>query len=301
MLKFDKFIFLNEQSNQSRKFSLGKLEGVEIFLEALSRRNLTTDKEIYDYMFWKGGDSRKYVVVSINNFNIPFYISTGGGNKKYVEKNKWYPFLGYHKLTGWLNKGGEDDIRNYYNIEVLKEISEALNKRFGTNPETTLSREGKPWEKIYDMTEYTLSMINKNMKPVSKDESTPDILKEQIEIIRNELRKYFPAELVDKNKDELTKEFMKYLKMIIDDNLNEEQIKNFINDGRFPSAMFCYKPIFDFLKSEEGVHFYGQEFMKEPGKDYKEILKKVLNNNYADLVIDRLLKVVSNLYVKISI
>jgi hypothetical protein len=73
---------------------------------------------------------RKIVVIPINGRNIPFYLSTGGGGKKGVPAGKWYPFFGLSE-EGWFNKLGEKEINNYYGSEVLKGLSEALDRNIG--------------------------------------------------------------------------------------------------------------------------------------------------------------------------
>lgn len=69
-------------------------------------------------------------VVDINGFKMPFYISTGKGGKKNVPTGKWYPIFGIAS-DGWLNKTTEKEILNYYNSPVLRQIAEALDKKYG--------------------------------------------------------------------------------------------------------------------------------------------------------------------------
>jgi len=73
---------------------------------------------------------RKIIIIPINGRNIPFYLSTGGGGKKGVPAGKWYPFFGLSE-EGWFNKLGEKEINNYYGSEVLKGLSEALDRNIG--------------------------------------------------------------------------------------------------------------------------------------------------------------------------
>jgi len=39
-------------------------------------------------------EGRNIVVVNIDGFHMPFYMSTGSGGKKNVPAGRWYPFFG---------------------------------------------------------------------------------------------------------------------------------------------------------------------------------------------------------------
>ena len=73
---------------------------------------------------------RKIVLVNINGVDVPFYLSTGMGRKYSVESGKWYPFFGLDP-DGWFNKGDEDDINDYYGSSNLRNVADALNKKWG--------------------------------------------------------------------------------------------------------------------------------------------------------------------------
>jgi hypothetical protein len=73
---------------------------------------------------------RKIVVVDVDGFRIPFYLSTGHGGKANVTSGKWYPFFGISE-DGWLNKLGENEINGYYGSDILREISEELDRQIG--------------------------------------------------------------------------------------------------------------------------------------------------------------------------
>ena len=73
---------------------------------------------------------RKIVLVNINGVDMPFYLSTGQGRKYSVESGKWYPFFGLDP-DGWFNKGSEDDINDYYGSSNLRNVAEALDKKWG--------------------------------------------------------------------------------------------------------------------------------------------------------------------------
>lgn len=73
---------------------------------------------------------RKIILANINGVKVPFYLSTGSGNKAFVESGKWYPFFGLDP-DGWFNKGTEDEINDFYGSAKLKEVAEKLNKKYG--------------------------------------------------------------------------------------------------------------------------------------------------------------------------
>lgn len=73
---------------------------------------------------------RKIVLVNINGVDMPFYLSTGMGHKYGVLSGKWYPFFGLDP-DGWFNKGDEDDINDYYGSTKLRNVAEALDKKWG--------------------------------------------------------------------------------------------------------------------------------------------------------------------------
>lgn len=73
---------------------------------------------------------RKIVLVNINGVDMPFYLSTGQGRKYSVESGKWYPFFGLDP-DGWFNKGSEEDINDYYGSVNLRNVAQALDKKWG--------------------------------------------------------------------------------------------------------------------------------------------------------------------------
>lgn len=73
---------------------------------------------------------RKIVLVNMNGVDMPFYLSTGQGRKYSVESGKWYPFFGLDP-DGWFNKGDEDDINEYYGSAKLRNVAEALDRKWG--------------------------------------------------------------------------------------------------------------------------------------------------------------------------
>jgi len=81
---------------------------------------------------WVYDNSGRYtVVVQYGNMNLPFYYSTGMGGKETVAADQWYPFFGVGTgPKGWINKGSEEQINNYYGSGILKNISKFLDSTF---------------------------------------------------------------------------------------------------------------------------------------------------------------------------
>jgi DNA polymerase III epsilon subunit-like protein len=80
--------------------------------------------------------TRVVVVVDINGVKVPFYISTGEGDKKSVEINKWYPFFGIGE-DSWVNKGTEAEINDYYGSPELRAMAEWLDANIGNVRDNT--------------------------------------------------------------------------------------------------------------------------------------------------------------------
>lgn len=89
--------------------------------------------------------NRKIVLIDINGIGMPFYLSTGEGGKEKdgIMSGKWYPFFGirtnvskYGKLMhvtniGWLRKGSSRDIKQYYDVPILKQVCDFLDNKYG--------------------------------------------------------------------------------------------------------------------------------------------------------------------------
>ena len=74
---------------------------------------------------------RPIVVVDIDGFAAPFYVSTGGGGKAGVPTGKWYPFFGIG-ARGWFNKGWtEEMINTYYGNAKLARVARTLDSTVG--------------------------------------------------------------------------------------------------------------------------------------------------------------------------
>lgn len=73
---------------------------------------------------------RKVVIMNINGKRVPFYLSTGLGGKASVAPGKWYPFFGVSD-SGWINKGSQQQINDFYGSNELRRAAEALNSEIG--------------------------------------------------------------------------------------------------------------------------------------------------------------------------
>jgi hypothetical protein len=75
--------------------------------------------------------TRPIVVVDIDGFAAPFYVSTGSGGKAGVPVGKWYPFFGIGE-KGWFNKGWtEEMINTYYGNAKLARVARVLDSSIG--------------------------------------------------------------------------------------------------------------------------------------------------------------------------
>jgi hypothetical protein len=75
--------------------------------------------------------NRIITMVNIGGRMVPFYISTGAGGKKNVKAGKWYPFFGFGPDDGWMNKGDQNQINDYYGNPELRAAAEHLDAAVG--------------------------------------------------------------------------------------------------------------------------------------------------------------------------
>ena len=108
---------------------------------------------------------RMIVIVNINGTDVPFYLSTGKGQKENVESGKWYPFFGIDP-DGWFNKGTENDINDYYGNPMLKAVAKALDNKFGDiRGDTKRKVVAKSYKENPTQFEAIRKQINKDVKP----------------------------------------------------------------------------------------------------------------------------------------
>lgn len=137
---------------------------------------------------------RNIVVVNINGFHQPFYMSTGQGGKATVAKGQWYPIFGI-SAEGWLNKGTEAQINNYYGSPILQAIAERLNELLGTGLQTEMM--GPPTPAVFKegFVNPVLDFINQDMHPVENKTATT------IESVNNNIRE--AVDIIDRKINEL--------------------------------------------------------------------------------------------------
>ncbi len=148
-------------------FVLGNLRNNLAFLNKVSAAGVKlvplvkhpeSGKDVFIY------DNGRYVVlVDINGFHMPFYVSTGLGGKQTVEADKWYPFFGIGD-DKWFNKATEKLINVYYNSPKLKKIAQILNQA-GKPLRDNLNVRG--WQPGGELEAEFTANVNKHLKPVS--------------------------------------------------------------------------------------------------------------------------------------
>lgn len=137
---------------------------------------------------------RNIVVVNINGFHQPFYMSTGQGGKATVAKGQWYPIFGI-SAEGWLNKGNEAQINNYYGSPILQAIAERLNELLGTGLQAEMM--GPPTPAVFreGFVNPVLDFINQDMHPVENKTATT------VESVNNNIRE--AVDIIDRKINEL--------------------------------------------------------------------------------------------------
>lgn len=137
---------------------------------------------------------RNIVVVNINGFHQPFYMSTGQGGKATVAKGQWYPIFGI-SAEGWLNKGNEAQINNYYGSPILQAIAERLNELLGTGLQAEMM--GPPTPAVFreGFVNPVLDFINQDMHPVENKAATT------VESVNNNIRE--AVDIIDRKINEL--------------------------------------------------------------------------------------------------
>jgi hypothetical protein len=111
---------------------------------------------------------RAIVVVEVNSHRVPFYLSSGQNAKAGVKPGAWYPIFGIGS-NGWINKGSETGIAQYYGSSQLKRIAHKLDAAIGDIR-----------EQLGDMTRFgtakqdAIAVINQGLNPVASASSVND-------------------------------------------------------------------------------------------------------------------------------
>jgi N12 class adenine-specific DNA methylase len=103
---------------------------------------------------------RKIVVRRVNGVNVPFYLSTGLGEKVDTVAGKWYPFVGINPNSGWLNKTHGSELTRYYDSPTLRRLAEELDANLGDMRNASVERVSvrgamssfinAPFKRVYD-------------------------------------------------------------------------------------------------------------------------------------------------------
>ena len=115
-----------------------------------------------EFIFIHDNSERYTVVVDIGGVSVPFYVSTGSGGKASVAVDKWYPFFGIGP-DGWLNKGSEAMINDFYGSAKLKHIAQTLDRTLG-KPERAMNVTG--WSANPGNEDYFIKTVNTGLNPV---------------------------------------------------------------------------------------------------------------------------------------
>jgi hypothetical protein len=115
------------------------------------------EADIVDYA------GRKIVMRPVNGVTVPFYLSTGMAGKANVKAGKWYPFFGVGE-DGWINKGTQEEINNYYGSPELRAVSEELNATVGD------IRKDNTMPSVDDRGAH-IDFINQNLAPAARQQA----------------------------------------------------------------------------------------------------------------------------------
>jgi hypothetical protein len=158
-----------------------------------------------DQPFYDNG--RVMVISDVNGTRVPFYLSTGRGGKKTVPEGKWYPFFGYG-ADGWINKGTEKDINNFYGSSALAAKAEQLNSSIGdvrnldyTKGELPVAWDGKSERADWQKSNSIIVNPNEGFTPVSYSDKGPEANKKFWDNITgtiSKVEKVSPKEAVNK-------------------------------------------------------------------------------------------------------
>lgn len=100
---------------------------------------------------------RMMVLTNIGGTRVPFYLSSGQAGKDRVPAGRWYPFFGIG-ADGWINKGSQLDMANYYYSPTLKATAHKLDAQIGD-----IRNDDRP----KPITKSGMDLINTGLDPVS--------------------------------------------------------------------------------------------------------------------------------------
>jgi hypothetical protein len=122
---------------------------------------------------------RAIVVVRVNGVRVPFYCSSGNAAKEGVTPGRWYPIFGIGP-DGWINKGTERGISQYYGMPNLRATAQALDASLGD----IRSAMEKGGFKHFGGGQQAIADINQGLNPVSRDQGFEAFKKNAYSLLR---------------------------------------------------------------------------------------------------------------------
>jgi len=153
----------------------------------IQSNNHATGKPIYIHDY----SGRYTVAVDMGGISVPFYVSTGSGGKATVAVDKWYPFFGIGS-DGWINKGSEANINDFYGSNKLKRVAQVLNNTLGL-PSRAKNVSGWPGNRGDE--NYFISAVNRGLDPAPRSDHSTKIKDNMLSVL---LRLGEPNKYVEK-------------------------------------------------------------------------------------------------------
>jgi hypothetical protein len=138
--------------------------------------NDATGKPIYIHDY----SGRYTVAVDIGGISVPFYVSTGLGGKAGVAVDKWYPFFGIGP-DGWINKGSEATINDFYGSNKLKRVAQVLDNTLGL-PSRAKNVTG--WPVTRGDENYFISIVNRGLDPAARSDRSTKLRDNMLSVLR---------------------------------------------------------------------------------------------------------------------
>jgi hypothetical protein len=138
--------------------------------------NDATGKPIYIHDY----SGRYTVAVDMGGISVPFYVSTGLGGKAGVAVDKWYPFFGIGP-DGWINKGSEEIINDFYGSNKLKRVAQVLNNTLGL-PSRAKNVSG--WSVNRGDGNYFISAVNRGLDPAALSDRSTKLRDNMLSVLR---------------------------------------------------------------------------------------------------------------------
>ena len=123
---------------------------------------------------------RYTVAVDMGGISVPFYTSTGLGGKASVAVDKWYPFFGIGP-DGWINKGSEEIINDFYGSNKLKRVAQVLDNTLGL-PSRAKNVTGWPVNRGDE--NYFISIVNRGLDPAAKSDRSTKFRDNMLSVLR---------------------------------------------------------------------------------------------------------------------